>query len=191
MSSSRLFKVVLGLLLAILVISAGYYVVFQDSWFDEATNSYKPWLTANGLASPFQDFFEKHPPAIFYLQVGWQRLFGPSILAYRIFSAWLLIGIALLLFDSLRRVGGRWLGIFGLALLVSHPYAVAKFATASPYAFIGFFGLLSLWFLQIESWPISRRVIFSSIAMSLAFLGRYNLCNTDRKGTIAHKDHWF
>lgn len=174
-SKSTVFNLTFGLLLGLLLFSGIYYALFQDSWFDEAANSYKPWLTAQHLALPFQDFVEKHPPVSFYSQVFWQKLFGPSILAYRLFSLIFLIGLALLLFDSLRRIGGRWLGLFGLSLLVSHSYAVGKFATATPDAMIGFFGLLSLWFLQLESWPLSRRVVFSSLAMSLAFLGRYNL----------------
>ena len=118
---------------------------------------------------------KKHPPVAFYLQVFWQSMFGPSILAYRFLSGFFLIGLALLLFDSLRRVGGRWLGIFGLALLISSPYTVGKLATASPYALIGFFSLLSLWVFLLERIPVSTRVILSSIAMSLAFLGRYNM----------------
>ncbi|MEK7208938.1 MAG: glycosyltransferase family 39 protein [Patescibacteria group bacterium] len=175
MESSKHFKLVFGLLIAILVLSAGYYVIFQDSWFDEATNSYKPWLTAEKLAYPFQDFVEKHPPVTFYLQAGWQGWFGPSILAYRWLSLILLLGLAFLLYDSLRRVGGKWLGLFGLALLVFHPFVVGKLVTASPFALIGVCSFLSVWFLQIENWPIRRRVILSAVAISLAFLSRYNM----------------
>ncbi len=175
MSKPRTFYLLFAVLLACLLASAAYYIIFQDSWFDESYNSYQPWLTAEGFAFPYQDFVEKHPPISFYLQVGWQWLWGPSILAYRILAAIFLLGLAFLLFDNLRRVSSKWIGLFGLALLVFHPYAVSKFVTATPDSLIAFFSLLSLWFLLLKRPGPNARIALSSIAMALAFLGRYNM----------------
>ncbi len=153
------FLVCAVILTLFLLLQVGYYLIFQDTWFDETDHGYKAWLTAEGLAFPFQNFAMKYGPIGFYSQVFWQQFFGPSVLASRALSILFLFGVLVLVFDLLRRRGDRWLGLVGAGLFVSQPYLVSKYTTGTPYSLVAFLLVLALWFWSLERWPLRRRVI--------------------------------
>lgn len=176
--ANRLFILVAGIVITFFLMEAVYYIFFLNTWFDEANFVYKSWLNSQDMAWPFQDFRSKYPPVAFYSQMIWQGMFGPSLLAARILSALFLAGMAWLIFDICKKMGNRWIGLAGSALLIFHPYLVGKYISAAPYSMAMFFILLSIWFLdwnRIKDW---QKILMSSLAMALAMLVRYNLFPT-------------
>ncbi len=172
---NKLFTVVVILIGLFLFASITYYAVFSDSWFDETNYGYKSWLVAEGLAQPFVDFGTKYPPVALYSQTFIQDVFGPSTFSARILSGFFLLGVIFLIFDMLRRRGGKWLGLLGVSLITFHTYTIVKYIAAIPNAMIVFLGLLSIWFLHIKRLKVWQSIALSSVAMSMAVLVRYNL----------------
>lgn len=171
----RSFTILFIALFSFLLIITAYYVVFLDTHLDEVRYSYTAWLTADGLATPFEDFRTKYGPIGFYSQVFLQKLAGPSMLASRIFSSMFLIGFILLLFDVVRRLGNRWWALVAVGLLVFHPFLIGNYVSTTPYALTAFFAVLSIWFLLRTSLSPSWRIVLASIAISATFLVRYNM----------------
>ena len=171
---NNLFKITAIFVGLFLLISVSYYAVFADSWFDETNYGYKGWLVAEGLASPFVDFGTKYPPVALYTQAFLQDVAGPSTFSSRVLSGVFLLGFVYLIFDILKRRGGKWLGLLGVSLITFHTYTIAKYASALPNAMIVFFGLLSIWFLHLKRLKLWQSIALSSVAMSIAVLGRYN-----------------
>lgn len=172
---NRHFYIAAGFVLAWTVFLISYYVVFADTWFDEANYAYKSYLTAEGLARPFVDFTMKYGPVGFYVQTAIQWLLGPSMLATRAVFALFFLGMLALTFDLLRRHGGKWLGLIGVSLMAFHPYVVGKFVTINAYSLAGLFSVAVLWFLFDERRRDWQRVLLASLAASTVFLTRYNL----------------
>lgn len=170
----KIFKWLAAIVIIFLALEIIYYVLFLDTWFDEAEYAYKPWLVSQDLGQPFQDFRVKYPPLVFYLQTLFQGLFGPTVLGARILSALFLIGAAILLFSVSRRLWGKWAGLTALALLAFNPYLVGFYVSAKDYAQAAFFPLLAIWFLAADFKP-RNKTILASAAMALAVLIRYNL----------------
>lgn len=170
----RIFKWLAAIVIIFLALEIIYYVLFLDTWFDEAEYGYKPWLVSQNLGQPFQDFRVKYPPLVFYLQTLFQGLFGPTVLGARILSALFLIGAAILLFSVSRRLWGKWAGLTALGLLAFNPYLVGFYVSAKDYVQAAFFPLLAIWFLAVDFKP-RNKTILASVAMALAVLIRYNM----------------
>jgi len=170
----QIFKWLAVIVVIFLAVEIIYYVLFLDTWFDEAEYGYKPWLVSQDLGQPFQDFRVKYPPLVFYIQVAFQGLFGPTILGVRIFSALLLALIGWLLFLIGKRLGDKWTGLISLSLLTFQPYLVGFFSSAKDYSLAIVFPLLALWILSANI-ETRNKVIISSIFMTLSVLIRYNM----------------
>lgn len=173
--SNKLFFLLTSIVVIFFLVEIGYYVIFLNTWFDEANFGYKSWLTSQEMAQPFQDFRSKYPPLAFYSQMIWQDMFGPSIFSSRILSALFLVGMVLLIFDICRRMGNRWIGLIGLSLFIFHPYLIGNFTSAVPYSLTMFFALLSVWFFSLKNISGKKKILLASLAMSLAMLVRHNL----------------
>ncbi len=174
-NEGTIFALLLTSVTAIFLVEVIYYTLFLNTWFDEANFAYKSWLTGQGLAFPFINFADKYPSFIFYLESLLQNLFGPSLLATRLFSAVFLLGIGALLLRLGKLFGGRFGALAAFSLLVFNPYLVGYYTSATPYAIALFLLLLALWFIAEQNIGERNRIIFSSIAMTLAMLVRYNL----------------
>ncbi|MEK7137944.1 MAG: glycosyltransferase family 39 protein [Patescibacteria group bacterium] len=171
---SKIFIILLSLVLIFLAVEIIYYVFFLDTWLDEADFAYKPWLTSQDLAQPFTDFRSKYPPLVFYSQALFQSWFGPTLLGSRILSALFLAASALLLYAIGKRLGGQWTGLVSLSLLVFNPYLVGFYTAAKDYPQAMFFSLLGLWVLGGDGSP-KKKVLLVSIFFTAAVLIRYNM----------------
>ncbi len=168
------FPILLSGVVTYLCIQVLYYVFFLNSWFDEAEYGYKAWLIAKGL-SPFLDFRVKQGPVSLYGAVLVEYAFGPSLLALRVVSALFLLGSAYLLYRLGKKMGGKWMGLLSLALLAFHPFLIGGYSAGVPYAMAIFFSLLATWILYKKDTVTPAAIACASIAMSLAFLVRYNM----------------
>jgi len=172
---NNLFALLAAVVGGFFLIEIVYYVIFLNTWLDEANYAYKSWLSAKDLASPFIDFRSKYPPFAFYSQMIFQDIVGPTIIGARVLSSFFLIGSALLIFSICKRMGNRWIGLLGVSLLVFHPYIVGYYTSVTPYAMTAFFALLSIWFLELPNISTGKKVVFASVAMALSMLVRYNM----------------
>lgn len=173
--TGKLFKILALITIVFFLVEIVYYVVFLNTWFDEADFCYKSWLTSQNLAQPFQDFRTKHPPASFYLQEFLQEISGPTIIGSRILSALFLIGIAVLLFGICRKIGGKWIGLLAVSFLAFNPYLVGYFSSAKDYSWAVFFPLLAIWIISLDKLKTRNKIFLSSLAMGLSVLMRYNM----------------
>src|SRR3989344_2351377 len=165
------FVVLFVALFAFLIFTAAYYVVFLDTHLDEAQYSYTAWLTADGLAFPFEDFRIKYGPIGFYSQVLLQNMAGPSMFAARVISMLFFVGFSLLLFDVVRRLGNRWWALFAVALLAFQPFLVGNYVAATPYALVAFLSMLSVWFLLWPALGKSWRIVCRLLLEKKTFTG--------------------
>lgn len=174
LNQNKIWKLLLCLVVAFLLIEIAYYIFFLNTWFDEANFGYKSWLAAEDLAHPFLDFRSKYPPLAFYLQALFQWLFGPTLLGGRILSALFLAGATAFIFSITKRLAGKWGGLLALALLTFHPYLIGFYSSAKDYSMAIFFPLAALWLLTTQI-KTRNKIILASFSMTLGVLIRYNM----------------
>ncbi len=173
-NTGKLFKLLLIITIAFFLIETVYYIIFLNTWFDEGEFTYKAWLTSDNLAHPFEDFRNKYPSFSFYIQVLLQKTFGPTILGARILSVLFLIGSLILLYKICKKIGNKWIGLLAISLLIFHPYLTGYYSSAKNYSWVIFFSLLSIWFIDAKI-SDKKKIIFSSISMTLSVITRYQI----------------
>lgn len=170
----KLFKLLLIITISFFILEVTYYIFFLNTWFDEGEFTYKAWLTSDNLAHPFEDFRNKYPSFSFYIQVLFQKTFGPTILGARILSVLFLIGSLILLYKICKKIGNKWIGLLAISLLIFHPYLTGYYSSAKNYSWVIFFSLLSIWFIDAKI-SDKKKIVFSSISMALSVITRYQI----------------
>lgn len=97
-AASRFAKVMAFLL--VLSLFAGVYASNLDGWLindDEGTFLYQVWQTSLG-EQPYQDMFVSRWPVFIYSGARWMKIFGVGILQMRLFSVFLTLCTAALVF---------------------------------------------------------------------------------------------
>ena len=142
----RTFRFVTVFLLCGMIFWAALAVTEMASWQEEGLFNYKGWLFVRNTFVPYNEVLTDHPP-LAYLPIGLtQVLFGPSLLAGRMFGAlcWLLAS-GLMAFTA-KRIAGPGAMVVSLILSLTHMYSASYFCTGTPYALSALFVGGVIWF---------------------------------------------
>ncbi len=112
---------------------AWHFAQIQLSVLDEGLYLYKGWLFASGRYTPFQAYgpWTNQMPLAFLIP-GWvQVLFGAGLRTGRSFAVLLDLFMALGLWLTARRLGGRWIALGVVWALALNPAAERMYAEAA------------------------------------------------------------
>ncbi|MEZ5178403.1 MAG: glycosyltransferase family 39 protein [Acidimicrobiales bacterium] len=159
------FTVLVGAALVVGVVLR--FVSRSPLWLDET-------LSVNIARLPLGDIPEAlrhdgHPPLYYWLLHGWMALFGQGSVAVRAFSG--LWGLALfpLVWVAARRLGGRRVAIYAVALLALSPYAIRYAAETRMYAMVSVLALAG-WLLADDALRSPRPIRLAGVAATVALL---------------------
>ena len=142
-----------GLLLALLLLGGFHVLALLSDGDSEGAHLLHGWLILRGELGLFSPEMTGHRTPFPYWWIGLsQVLFGPSLLAGRVFS--LLAGWAgvLILWRAARRALGEPAGTLTLLLLATNAYLLSHFAVAAFHGLAFFWVALGAWFLMASAW---------------------------------------
>lgn len=143
---------------------------------DEGSYLYKGYLLAKGVYTPFQPYgLWINKMYLSFFIWGWvQELFGPGLLAPRIFAVFLSVLALLGLWIVSRRLGNRWLASIAVWVLALNPTLISKYGTATAQVLII---CMVTWVLVLslgEDRP-TWQLVTSAILAALMVLTRENM----------------
>lgn len=131
-------------------------------------------LVVTGSISLFQDDTTgQRMPLPFYVLGGSQVVFGRSLLAGRLVSIALGLGVLALTIATARRLSGDLAGVLAGLLLATQGVVVGYYATAGPRAVTALIFMTAIWLFVHRNWP--WRCALGMAVASLLFLTRTNM----------------
>ena len=168
------FSIAAALTIALVAVEIAVLIIYRETWVDEFFSAFKGYLVLTGELVPYRNGIFDYPPLVIPTYGLVHYLFGPNFYAARILSAVFFSAMAVFLFLTGRRLGGRWAGLGAVALVASNLLVVGNFVSATMYALAGFLLVLVVW---VEASVLSERkkTILASVLLALAFLARTNM----------------
>ena len=143
------------------------FVSRSPLWLDET-------LSVNIARLPLGDIPEAlrhdgHPPLYYWLLHGWMAVFGEGSTAVRAFSG--LWGLALfpLVWVAGRRLGGRRVAVYAVALLALSPYAIRYASETRMYAMVSVLAVAG-WLLADDALRSPRPLRLAALAVTVGLL---------------------
>ncbi len=133
------------MIVAIFTVRAAFFHAPLDR--DEGANAYMARAVSLGDV-PYRDVFDHKPPFVYYLYKTAFSLFGESARAVRVFTAWVVLFTALLLYVFIRTFYSAWVALMAVFLygLFQHNPLIQGFGSNTGI-FAQFPALLALFFL--------------------------------------------
>jgi hypothetical protein len=150
------------------------FALYLFSWDDEWSYVWFGNLAVRGELRLFQDeMLGERLPLPFYVIGLSQWIAGPSLLAGRLTSLLLGVGVVLGTYALGRAIGGRACGLLSALFLVTHSFVVGYYAAASYYAFCALLIVAGL--LAIAAGPPLWGAFTGMACISLLSVSRANL----------------
>ena len=157
--TSRAALIATGVFLAAALIS-GFTMLRDVDAFDEGLVLQAARRVAAGQV-PYRDFLWAYGPAHPYLLAGLMKLFGVSLLPWRILRVAADAGVTLVVYGLLRASVPSWLALLG-ALAVATEMAEPR--SANPFAFALLAVLVAVWLVSTR--PPTRRTVLTAAALT-------------------------
>ena len=159
-------KLFAGILAATLVIWSIWATKNLTIWYEEGVINYKGWLFIKGYFRAYQDIWTEYLPLALFPKGLFQSIFGPSMLAGRVFSSFFfLLGTGAVAAAALR-IGGAKSFLIALLLSTGHLFSSSYFCTGSHHSLAMTFCALSILFMTLDP----KRVKGTSLAALFAAL---------------------
>lgn len=131
----------------VIIILSGIYVYGLGEYLandDEGTFLYQAWRVYEG-DQIYQDFYSSRWPLFIYTGTFWLRLFGFSVVPFRLISILLTAGTAFLVYLTTKRFTGHLESIVAVVVYLINPIVFdnSRFYATEPYYI--FFGLLGFY----------------------------------------------
>ncbi|TSC67115.1 MAG: hypothetical protein G01um101472_517 [Parcubacteria group bacterium Gr01-1014_72] len=169
-----LFSLAAVLLLALFVAEISVLTLYRETWVDEVFAPFKSYLVLRGELTPFVDGLFEYPPLYLATYAPVEILFGPSILAMRVFAGALFTCLMALLFIFVRRLAGKWYALLGVSLILANLLLSGNFVTATMYSLTA---LITFALVVLETTSISRggKTALAALLSALLILSRTNM----------------
>lgn len=150
------------------------YILFGNTWYDEAGYLYESWLICDQGWIPYHDMYIKITPVLYYVYGIVQHLFGPSFYIGRLESVIFCALMLIALYKLSAKIGGKMAGTIAVLLIVSNTFLMRFYSSATAYSLTTLFMISSLFVLASEL-KNPLKTIVAVILMCLSFLTRQNM----------------
>lgn len=138
------------------------FVTRSPLWLDEALSVNIARLPLGEIPDALR--VDGHPPLYYFLLHGWMDLFGTGAVAVRSFSGLWALGLFPLMWVAARRLGGRQVATYAVALLALSPFAIRYGTETRMYAMVSVMAL-GLWLLISDALVRPTRARLAGIAV--------------------------
>jgi len=173
----KLFYSLLFLVVILFLVQGILGVLYNDSWLDEGKYLLKSYYYTTGEIQPYSgDDKTGYMPFYFYLLGYWQMIFGFSHVSGRFLSLFLTMINLFLLFGILKKeTNSKFWALLGPLFVVLHPFVMFYYTTATPYAMVSTFVLLTVFVINKEYKNIWNKALLLGILYFLIYFTRRNM----------------